>query len=103
MRIGWACILSLSIAPIAALQASAHARVTYLDLGDGAQPSAMAADSGGNLFIVSYVAEPSSRLRFRVTKVDPHLNIQASMDFGASSADYEPGGFNSIAGVAIDP
>src|SRR4029077_11182698 len=60
------------------------------------RPQALAADSAGNLFVVSNVTEPSGRGQIRVFKTDPQGKTLASMDFGGSQDD-------GISGAAVDP
>jgi uncharacterized protein (TIGR03437 family) len=92
--------LALLLAPIFVCGATQHAQVAYPDLGDGASPITIAADSSGNLFIVSYVTEPSGRHQIRVTKTDPKGNTQAHLDFGGSAAGFVLS--DTIGGAAVD-
>ncbi len=86
----WAFVLFAG--PVIAEQAT----VRYLDLPADAQAQTLAADSAGNLFIVSNVTEPSGKPQIRVLKTDSQGRTLASMDFGGSA-----GGM--VAGAAVDP
>src|SRR5579863_10526905 len=72
-----------------------QALVQYLDLPEGSQAQTMAADSSGNLFVVSNVQELSGRPQIRVLKIDSLGATLASMDFGGSRGDI-------LAGAAVD-
>lgn len=86
----------LLVLPGVAFGASARAVATYVDLPDGAQPTALAADSAGNLFVAANVTEPSGRQQLRVIKTNSQGITLASVDFGGSGSD-------GISGAAVDP
>jgi uncharacterized protein (TIGR03437 family) len=66
----------------------------YIRLGTQDSSVAMAADAGGNLFIVSELLDATHNSSVRVTKADPMGNVVASLDFGPGVKPYA---------VAVDP
>jgi uncharacterized protein (TIGR03437 family) len=72
-----------------------QALVQYLDLPESSQAQTMAADSSGNLFVISNVMEFSGRPQIRALKIDSHGATLASLDFGGSRGD-------TVAGAAVD-
>jgi len=80
---------------VAASQVTAH----YVDIGNQDMSELLAADSAGNLFVVSTVIEPWGSPQIRVVKLDAQGNTLASFDFGGTynfPADVP-------AGAAVDP
>lgn len=73
--------------------------VRYLDLPNGSQSRALAADSQGSLFAVSNIEEPSGRILIRVIKTDPQGGSLASIDFGGTGTNET----DLVAGAAVDP
>ncbi len=61
-----------------------HVIAHYVDIGDQGQPELLAADSAGNLFVVSTIVKPWGRRQIRVSKTDPAGNVLASFELGES-------------------
>ena len=70
----------LSILPVCALTAPAHATASYLQLPDSATPVVFAADSTGNLFVASTITDSAGIQRVRITKTDAQGNRLADID-----------------------
>ena len=87
-------VLSLLAAP--AVATGAPVAVRYVDIGDQGQSKYLAADSSGNLFVVSQFVAPSGRDAIRVTKTDAEGNTLASFDVPESVSAY-------VTGAAPDP
>ncbi len=66
----------------------------YLRLGSNDTSVAIAADSAGNIFIVSSIQDVYGSLAIRASKTDPRGNLLNSFDFGEG---YVP------SGAAVDP
>src|ERR1700719_5121934 len=92
----WFSLTFLLVLPGVAFGAAARAVATYVDLPDGAQPTALAADGAGNLFVAANVTEPSGRRQLRVIKTNSQGITLPSVDFGGRGSD-------GISGAAVDP
>src|SRR5437879_1495696 len=75
-----------------------HVIAHYVDIGDQGQPELLAADSAGNLFVVSTIVKPWGRRQIRVSKTDPAGNVLASFEFGGSGL-FRP---DTVSGTAVD-
>jgi hypothetical protein len=75
-----------------------HVIAHYVDVGDQGQPELLAADSAGNLFVVSTIVKPWGRRQIRVTETDPAGNVLASFEFGGSGL-FRP---DTVSGAAVD-
>jgi len=94
-------LLLLLFALAAAAGTPEQAMVRYPDLPLGARPQVLAADTAGNLFIVSNVVDPSGRPQIHVLKTDSQGNTIASLEFGGTSVGA--GVEDNIRGAAVDP
>ena len=61
-----------------------HVVARYVDVGDRGHSKILAADSTGNLFVVSTIIKPWGRPQIHVGKTDPAGNVLESFDFGGS-------------------
>jgi len=92
------CLLGILFAA-GALPASNQVIAHYVDIGSQGMSKLLAADSVGNLFVVSTVTEPWGSPQIRVVKMDPQGNTLASLDFGGTY-DFPA---DAPAGASVDP
>jgi uncharacterized protein (TIGR03437 family) len=92
------CLLGIFFAA-GALPASNQVIAHYVDIGSQGMSKLLAADSVGNLFVVSTVTEPWGSPQIRIVKMDPQGNSLASFDFGGTY-DFPA---DAPAGAAVDP
>jgi uncharacterized protein (TIGR03437 family) len=98
MRFHVSCALIASLAATVAVAASTPTVVHYIDIGDQGKSQLLAADSSGNLFVISQVIEASGHPAIRATKTDPQGNTLASLDFAGGPALMP----DTPAGAAVD-
>src|SRR5580700_10409197 len=93
------CFISVALFATHAVAASNQVIAHYVDIGNQDMSELLAADSAGNLFVVSTVTEPWGSPQLRVVKMDPQGNALASFDFGGTN-DFPA---DVPAGAAVDP
>jgi uncharacterized protein (TIGR03437 family) len=106
VRFGLCFVLLLSI-PVT-WGASRQAVVSYVSVADGAVTNVFAADSAGDLFVVSTGTDLAGNRNFRIVKSDPQGATLAEMDFGGPSdlivaAAVDPAGDLILAGNTLSP
>jgi uncharacterized protein (TIGR03437 family) len=96
MRTASILFFFLFLLPGSVFSKPSRAIASYLQLPDSATPSALAADSAGNLFVASEVTDSAGIARIRVTKTDALGNKLADIDVQANL--YTP-----FIQLALDP